>query len=96
MSALRTWRFGSGALTGAFVAFFVVVGLSTFAGFRSFTVLSGSMEPAISTGDVVVNERVGPLETRPGDVLTFRDPTRQGRLITHRLRRSGSWTGWPR
>ena len=55
-------------------------------GMKSFTVLSGSMEPAIDTGDIVVDEQVSPLEARVGDVVTFRDPRGQSRLITHRLR----------
>jgi signal peptidase I len=55
-------------------------------GGQSYTVMSGSMEPAIHTGDVVVNERIDPLEARVGDVVTFRDPRDQSRLVTHRLR----------
>jgi signal peptidase len=55
-------------------------------GGQSYTVMSGSMEPAIATGDVVVNERVSPPEVRVGDVVTFRDPADQSRLVTHRLR----------
>ena len=56
-------------------------------GYRPFTVLSGSMEPAIDTGDVVVNSSISPLDARVGDVVTFNDPQNQSRLITHRLRR---------
>jgi signal peptidase I len=55
-------------------------------GGQSFTVMSGSMEPAIHTGDVVVDRRISPLDVRVGDVVTFRDPSDQTRLITHRLR----------
>jgi signal peptidase I len=56
-------------------------------GARSFTVLSGSMEPTIHTGDVVVVRSIPPLEARIGDVVTFRDPEDNQRLITHRLRK---------
>jgi signal peptidase len=56
------------------------------AGYRPFTVLSGSMEPAIGTGDVVVDSSIRPLDARVGDVVTFQDPQNQSRLITHRLR----------
>ncbi len=56
-------------------------------GYRPFTVLSGSMEPAIDTGDVVVDSSIRPLDARVGDVVTFPDPENQSRLITHRLRR---------
>ena len=55
-------------------------------GFRSMTVMSGSMQPAVRTGDVVVNRPVAPVEARVGDVITFRDPAGGG-FITHRVRR---------
>lgn len=51
---------------------------------RPLTVLSGSMEPALNTGDVVVAKRIAPSDARIGDVITYRDP--QGRLVTHRVR----------
>ncbi|HEX5714205.1 MAG TPA: signal peptidase I [Solirubrobacterales bacterium] len=56
-------------------------------GARPHTVLTGSMEPAISPGDVVIEERIAPSEARVGDVVTFRDPEDQSRLITHRVER---------
>lgn len=87
MSALRRLgRIGGGVAVA-------VAGLLTLAlagpllfGARPFTVMSGSMEPAIHTGDVVVNDTIRPSQARIGDVLTFRDPADQDRLITHRLR----------
>ena len=51
---------------------------------RPLTVLSGSMEPTLQTGDVVVAKRVEPRDVRIGDVVTYRSPTR--RLVTHRVR----------
>ena len=53
---------------------------------RPLVVLSGSMEPALGTGDVSVVRTIPPLEARPGDVVTFRDPDDAERLITHRVR----------
>ena len=44
------------------------------------------MEPALRTGDVSVVSTIAPLEARPGDVVTFRDPDHADRLITHRVR----------
>jgi len=55
------------------------------AGFRSFTVRSGSMTPAIETGDVVVTKPISPLAARVGDVVTFVDPEGTGRLFSHRV-----------
>jgi signal peptidase len=53
---------------------------------RPLVVLSGSMEPALHTGDVSVVRSIAPLDARPGDVVTFRDPDNADRLITHRVR----------
>ncbi|HYH27452.1 MAG TPA: signal peptidase I, partial [Actinomycetota bacterium] len=52
----------------------------------SLTVMSGSMEPAIGTGDLIVEERISPLQVRVGDVVTFNDPSDPTRLVTHRVR----------
>ena len=54
-------------------------------GYRSFTVRSGSMTPAIETGDVVVTKPVSPLAARVGDVVTFVDPEGTGKLFSHRV-----------
>ncbi|HEY1277469.1 MAG TPA: signal peptidase I [Thermoleophilaceae bacterium] len=55
-------------------------------GARPLTVLSGSMEPNLHVGDVVVVKRVEPRDVRPGQVVTFHDPERGGDLVTHRVR----------
>ncbi|HEX6261649.1 MAG TPA: signal peptidase I [Actinomycetota bacterium] len=66
------------------ILLFVMVTMMV-AGFRFLVVRSGSMEPAIGTGDVVVVKTVRPGEVAPGDVVTFRDATREGSLVTHRV-----------
>jgi signal peptidase I len=53
---------------------------------RPLAVLSGSMEPALGTGDISVVKAIAPLDARPGDIVTFRDPSNDERLITHRVR----------
>ena len=67
----------------------LLVGLTIPAlfGFHNFTVMSGSMEPTIHTGDVVVDQQISPLDARIGDIVTFRDPQNHSKLITHRVRR---------
>jgi signal peptidase I len=55
-------------------------------GDRSYVVRSGSMTPAIDTGDVLVAKPVAPLDVAVGDVVTFTDPDGSGRLISHRVR----------
>jgi signal peptidase I len=49
------------------------------------TDLSGSMKPAISPGDVVIDQQIAPTEAKVGDIVTFRDPQKQTKLLTHRV-----------
>ncbi len=55
-------------------------------GYQSLTVVSGSMEPTLGTGSVVIDEVISPLDAHPGDIVTFQDPLRP-RQLTHRLQR---------
>jgi signal peptidase I len=64
----------------------LVTGAPRLVGYTSLTVLSGSMEPVIGTGDVVVGRPIAAGEARRGDIITFREPGTR-RLVTHRLRR---------
>jgi signal peptidase len=82
LSALAAaWAVGAFCMT-----LLAVVALPNAMGMRSFTVMSGSMEPTIHVGDVVIDRKISPLDARPGDVVTFSDPTGRKRLITHRIR----------
>jgi signal peptidase len=76
---------GCGVLAALFVAVLVVPWAT---GGRSFTVMSGSMEPTIATGDVVVDRGITARDARVGDIVTFPDPGEPGggRLLTHRIR----------
>lgn len=74
------------AIAAAGVLLAAALALPLAFGAQPHTVLTGSMEPSIAAGDVVVNERIAPGEAKVGDVVTFRDPEDQGRLITHRVR----------
>jgi signal peptidase I len=85
-----------GARTGLTFAFWLVAGFSLCLtavvalpgvfGYRALTVVSGSMEPTLEPGSVVLDDVISPADARPGDILTFNDPERR-RLLTHRLRR---------
>lgn len=55
-------------------------------GHKILSVLSGSMEPTIGTGDAVLVQTIAPRDIKIGDIVTFRDPTDQSRLMTHRVR----------
>lgn len=63
----------------------LVIGLPTAVGGMPLTVLSGSMEPVYSPGDLVVVKPAPVEDIRVGDILTYQlnsgDPTR----VTHRV-----------
>src|SRR5919199_3497601 len=54
-------------------------------GYESFVVYSGSMEPAIHTGDIAVVGPVKATDLRVGDVVTYRTPQDPDVVITHRI-----------
>jgi signal peptidase len=51
-------------------------------GFRNFTVLTGSMTPAIAPGDMIISKEVMPLSINVGDVITYKE---NDTIITHRV-----------
>ncbi|MGY1841594.1 MULTISPECIES: LamG-like jellyroll fold domain-containing protein [unclassified Modestobacter] len=59
--------------------------LPTLFGWQSSVVMSGSMEPALSPGDVAVVRPVDTAELRTGQVLLVDDPDSAGQLRLHRL-----------
>ena len=84
---MRLVRVGAVSVAiGIAIGIFGVVVAPSLVGGRSLTVMSGSMEPALGVGDVVINSRVSPAEVRVGDIVTFNDPEGTGKLITHRVR----------
>ena len=74
------------AALGLVLGLVAIVTLPTVAGYQSLTVVSGSMEPTLRTGSVVIDEVISPAEARPGDIVTFQDPLRP-RQLTHRLQK---------
>jgi signal peptidase len=85
--ARRTVSVVTWAVVACAAAVALAVGLPSLFGYKSFTVMSGSMEPAIGTGSVVVERPIAPRNAKVGDVITFKDPEGTGRLITHRVTR---------
>lgn len=53
-------------------------------GINSYTVLSGSMEPAIPVGSLVWTKSIDPADAEPGDVILFYDG-RSDIPVTHRV-----------
>jgi len=71
-----------GWLTGLVLLVMVPVAI----GWRPYTVLTGSMRPGIQPGDVVMDRPIPVPDMHVGDVVTFSDPSRRGKLVTHRVR----------
>lgn len=46
---------------------------------------SDSMAPTLRAGDLLAVSRIDPAGARPGDVVTFKEPSRPGMLLTHRV-----------
>lgn len=55
------------------------------AGATPYTVLSGSMEPMLSPGTLIVVKDVPPTELRAGDVITFQIESDNPAVNTHRI-----------
>ena len=88
--AVRTARvaavFAMWTALGVLAGLALAVGGPVLLGGQPMIVRSGSMEPLIHTGDLVVMRTIAPAEIAIGDVITFPDPTGSGRLLTHRVR----------
>ena len=67
--------------------------LAPATGHRLVVLRSGSMEPAMPAGSLLVIESVDPREVRPGDVVTV--ALDSGSLLTHRVVRGTSLDGYP-
>jgi signal peptidase len=77
----------SGAIVGVVAGLaLAMLGPLVFGG-RTFAVLSGSMEPTLRVGDLVLEKKVAAPDIHVGDIVTFRSPDDAGKLITHRVRR---------
>ena len=83
----------SAVLTAAILfCFYVLVQVSvkgyvSVGGFSLFRVVTGSMEPTISTGSLIISKSGDITEIKEGDIVCFRskDPALFGNIITHRV-----------
>ena len=66
------------ALMGLYI---VTANFNVFSGYKSFLVQSGSMEPAIMTGDIIIIHRQN--NYVKNDVITFHSS--DSRIVTHRI-----------
>ena len=63
----------------------VPVTLPKALGYEVYTVISGSMEPAIPTGSLVLIEGEEPKNVNPGDIIAFYGGPDSNAIITHRV-----------
>lgn len=70
--------------------------LSTpWAGYRAFSVMSSSMEPALKTGSLIITKHSPTLSS--GDIITFINPAaKQREFITHRIQKIENDKGFVR
>lgn len=54
-------------------------------GYHIYTVISGSMEPAIMTGSLVYIQECAPEDMQEGDIIAFYGAKDQASIITHRV-----------
>lgn len=55
------------------------------AGYRPLVDRSGSMQPAIGVGDLLITHAEPAARVRPGEIVSFKDPALAGKLVTHRV-----------
>ena len=73
-----------GVLVGLLAFLFLAVGPHLL-GYRTATMLTGSMEPGIAPGDVVVTVPVPVEDVDVGDVVSYHIPIEDHRVETHRV-----------
>lgn len=71
-------------LTSVLVFFLIALGPHLL-GYHTATMLTGSMEPMISPGDVVVTVQKPTGQVQVGDVITYNIPIEDHRVETHRV-----------
>ena len=70
-SLKKIWDVVSSILVGLVVLFAVLLMGSRLLGYQVFNVISGSMEPAYSVGDLIYVQTVDPDSVQVGDPITF-------------------------
>ena len=69
----------------ALVLFCLPLTVPRFLGYQVYSVISGSMEPAIPTGSLVYIGEVEPAEVAEGEVIAFYGARDSASIITHRV-----------
>jgi signal peptidase I len=72
-------------VAGSAIVLLLAVAVLVATGHRVMIEMSDSMKPAMAAGDAIVTERILARDAKRGDVITFTDPSREGRTVTHRV-----------
>ncbi len=84
--ALESAAWGGILLAALAVAGLLIVALGPkLVGWSFVVVAGGSMEPAIPFGSLAVMESLGTGAPTAGDIVMYRDPSRSGEVVTHRI-----------
>jgi signal peptidase I len=83
----RVARLAATLTMSALVALVATAVMLPLVGLRPLVVRSGSMAPALETGDAIVVRSVHPADVAVGDIVTFDDPSGGSHSVTHRVRR---------
>ncbi len=81
----RSALFPLAVFGGFLVGVLALAVLPPLLGYGRAVVVSGSMAPSLSVGDVIVLDEPRPADLAPGAIVTFRDPALGGQLVTHRI-----------
>ncbi len=73
------------ALSLALLGLLLAVAVPKFFGYDSFVIYSGSMEPTVKVGSLLVAKPVAAENLQVGDVIVFRHPESPNTTITHRI-----------
>src|SRR3954447_17776201 len=74
------------AVTGLAVALFLLLAVGPhLLGYRTMTMLTGSMAPQINPGDVTIVTPIAISEVSEGMVITYHRPIEDHSLVTHRV-----------
>jgi signal peptidase len=73
------------SLSLLFIVITVFVYVAPHLGWSVNAVVSGSMEPALGKGSVIVTRPVDPKELEAGDIILFSSPITSKTMITHRI-----------
>lgn len=89
----RLWTFGS--WVGTATLFIILGGLlvARVTGIMPLVEQTESMSPQLMPGDLLLVKHVPASTLKPGDVVTFAHPARDGRTLTHRVRKIESKAG---